>query len=83
MKKAFFATTTILALSFASFSARALEASWTSTQSDATRTADASSRQPSHDDVASSASCREVEVATDEGYGVSSHVTRWECAPAR
>ncbi|MGA9824946.1 MAG: hypothetical protein WBQ53_08970 [Methylocystis sp.] len=81
MKNVFFALTTILVLSIGDFSARALDSSLASTQADATRTFDASSQQStSHGDVASGASCREVEVATDEGYGVSSHVTRWECA---
>ena len=84
MKNVFFALTTILVLSLGDFSVRALNSSLASTQADATRPFDASSQQQtSHGDVASRASCREVEVATDEGYGVSSHVTRWECAPTR
>ncbi len=84
MKNVFFALTAIHVVSIGDFSMRALDASLASTQSDATKAIDASSRQQtSHGDVASRASCREVEVATDEGYGVSSHVTRWECAPAR
>jgi len=83
MKNVFFALTMIFVLSIGDFSVRALDSSLASTQADATRTIDASSQQQSHGDVASRASCREVEVATDEGYGVSSHVTRWECAPAR
>ena len=84
MKNVFFALTAIFVPSISDFSVRALDSSLASTQSDATRAVDASSQQQtSHGDVASRASCREVEVATDEGYGVSSHVTRWECAPAR
>ena len=83
MKNVFFALTTILVLSIGDFSVRALD-SLASTQSEATKTVDASSQQQtSHADIASRASCREVEVATDEGYGVSSHVMRWECPPAR
>jgi len=84
MKNVFFALTAIFVLSIGDFSVRALDSSLASTQSDAKRAIDASSQQQtSHGDVASRASCREVEVATDEGYGVSSHVTRWECAPVR
>jgi hypothetical protein len=84
MKHVFFGLTTILVLAIGNFSVRALDSSMASTQLDAPRTVDASSRQQTpHGDVASRASCREVEVAIDEGYGVSSHVTRRECAPAR
>ena len=84
MKNVFFALAAIFVLSIGDFSVRALDLSLASTQADTTRTIDSSSQQQtSHGDVASRASCREVEVATDEGYGVSSHVTRWECAPIR
>ena len=84
MKSVFFALAAILVLSIGDFSVRALDSSLASTQADTTRSIDASSQQQtSRGDVASRASCREVEVATDEGYGVSSHVTRWECAPIR
>ena len=82
MKNAFFALTTILMLSSGDFIARALDAPLVSAQSDTTMTAGASAQpQASHGDVASSASCRQVDVAIDEGYGVSSHETRWECGP--
>ncbi len=83
MKNAVFALTMILALSSGNFSARSLDASLVSAQSDTAMTADASAQQqPLHGDVASSAPCRKIDVATDEGYGVSSHETRWECQPA-
>jgi len=32
-------------------------------------------------DQTASLPCKEVVVETDEGYGVSSHETRYECAP--
>ncbi|HXY59673.1 MAG TPA: hypothetical protein VEH76_13965 [Methylocystis sp.] len=32
-------------------------------------------------DVTASLPCRKVVVEIDEGYGVSSHETRYECAP--
>ena len=84
MKNVFFVLMTIFVLFVGDFSVRALELVIGVNAGDATRMFDASpQQQTSHGDVASSASCREVEVATDEGYGVSSHVTRWECAPAR
>jgi hypothetical protein len=84
MKNVFFLFATILVAFLGSFSVRALDSSLASTQSEATRTIDASSQQQtSHGDIASRAPCRAVDVATDEGYGVSSHVTRWECPPVR
>jgi hypothetical protein len=83
MKNAFFALTTTLALCSGNFSACALDASLVSAQADTAMTADASAQQQaSNGDAASRSSCRRIDVATDEGYGVSSHVTRWECAPA-
>jgi hypothetical protein len=46
--------------------------------------AEASSRQEASQlsqsrNVAASAACREVDVALDEGYEISSHETRYQC----
>ncbi|MGA8170223.1 MAG: hypothetical protein WB816_05240 [Methylocystis sp.] len=83
MKNLVCAVATIVALSGGHFTASALQASRVSAQSDTTLTADAFTRpSASRADVTSNTSCRMVEVAIDEGYGVSNHETRWECTPA-
>ncbi len=38
-------------------------------------------RAKTHDTASLRAVCKEVDVAVDEGYGVSSHETRTVCAP--
>ena len=82
MKNSFFALTSIFALIFGNCSAaRADNLGFASAWSDLAMTADVSEQaQSPRDEVASNGSCRRIEVATDEGYGVSSHETRWECA---
>ncbi len=81
MKNSFFVLTSILVLTFGNFSARANNLVLASAWSDTTMTADALEQaQSPRDEVASSGPCRRIDVATDEGYGVSSHETRWECA---
>jgi len=59
--------------------AGALDASLISAESAPTIQRDAGQNQGSTRSVSASASCRRVDVELDEGYGVSSHETRYEC----
>ncbi len=80
MKDGFFVLTMIVALTGSGNFAIALDASLASTQSGQTL-ASASNPQTSETprNVAATDFCRQVDVAVDEGYGVSSHETRYEC----
>ncbi len=59
--------------------AAALDASLASAEARQTVRGDANQNSESTRNVAASVSCREVDVALDEGYGVSRHETRYEC----
>ncbi len=81
MKDGFFVLTMMIALAGSGSFAIALDASLASAQSGHTL-ASASNPQTSETprNVAATDFCRQVDVAVDEGYGVSSHETRYECA---
>lgn len=81
MRTALFILTTSLALASGVLSAVAFEALLVSAQSEPAGAA--APQQGSQGEVAANAQCRQVEVALDEGYGVSSHEIRYECGPNR
>jgi hypothetical protein len=84
MNNACFSLATIFALSFYAASATALEITLVSAQPDASAATDtATAQQGSQSEIAANSPCHKVEVAVDEGYGVSGHAVREECAPAR
>jgi hypothetical protein len=59
--------------------AGALDAALVSAESPQTIQRQAGQTQGSTRNLSARASCREVDVALDEGYGVSRHETRYEC----
>jgi len=85
MKNVFFFLTIALALASGHNHAAALDAELVSARSEQTTKISSASQTPAaQQNVASNAACREIDVAVDEGYGVSGYETRSECAePAR
>lgn len=59
--------------------AAALDASLASAEASQAVQGEANQNSESARNVTANASCREVDVALDEGYGVSRHETRYEC----
>ncbi len=81
MRTALFILTTVFVLGFGDLSAQAFQAFRISAQSEP---AGPAAPQPgTQGEVAANLQCRQVEVAVDEGYGVTSHETRYECPPTR
>ncbi|QGM44253.1 hypothetical protein [Methylocystis heyeri] len=79
MKFGFPALVFVVAIVACTDLASALDASLVSAESPTTSRQDASQISNAPRNVAASASCREVDVALDEGYEISSHETRYQC----
>jgi len=84
MTKAFFVLTATLALCLAS-NARASGLEWlfsVTARQGATEQTDARRiRENPREGASVRVNCREIDVEIDEGYGVSSHETRYVCEP--